>query len=369
MQFIRPFSVLLSVLASLALAGAAHAADLATLVGNLASGGLSEREAAITALAASGDERAVPILEALGAGQLYTRTSDKLVVIGKTDGNRLALTEAVSGKPAGNAVEADLERVRVNNRLRGTIEAAVGSLTLMSPNARTRLSAADALFKRRDATALAALDQALAAEKDPRIKRAMSEARAAIVLATADSPTAQKLAAIALVRERGDRDSLGILKTVAAASDGEVKTAATAGADSIEQTLAAWQMVQNVWYGISLGSVLLLAAIGLAITFGTMGVINMAHGEMVMLGAYTTFVVQEVIRTSAPHLFDVSLVIALPLAFLVSGAIGILIERTIIRFLYGRPLDTLLATWGLSLVLQQAVRSIFGSSNREVGAP
>ncbi|MDO8975723.1 urea ABC transporter permease subunit UrtB [Reyranella sp.] len=369
MQFIRPFSVLLSVLASLALAGAAHAADLATLVGNLASGGLSEREAAITALAASGDERAAPILEALGAGQLYTRTSDKLVVIGKTDGNRLALTEAVSGKPAGNAVEADLERVRVNNRLRGTIEAAVGSLTLMSPNARTRLSAADALFKRRDATALAALDQALAAEKDPRIKRAMSEARAAIVLATADSPPAQKLAAIALVRERGDRDSLGILKTVAAASDGEVKTAATAGADSIEQTLAAWQMVQNVWYGISLGSVLLLAAIGLAITFGTMGVINMAHGEMVMLGAYTTFVVQEVIRTSAPHLFDVSLVIALPLAFLVSGAIGILIERTIIRFLYGRPLDTLLATWGLSLVLQQAVRSIFGSSNREVGAP
>jgi urea transport system permease protein len=369
MFFLRPASVLLSVLASLALVGAALAADLATLVGNLTSGGLSEREAAITALAASGDERAVPILEALGAGQLYARTSDKLVVIGKTDGNKLALTEAVSGKPAGNAVEADLERVRVNNRLRGTIEAAVGSLTLMSPNARVRLNAADALFKRRDATALAALDQALAAEKDPRIKRAMSEARAAIVLATPDSPPAQKLAAIAVVRDRADRDSLGILKTVAAASDGEVKTAATAGADSVEQTLAAWQMAQNVWYGISLGSVLLLAAIGLAITFGTMGVINMAHGEMVMLGAYTTFVVQEVIRTSAPHLFDVSLVIALPLAFLVSGAIGILIERTIIRFLYGRPLDTLLATWGLSLVLQQAVRSIFGSSNREVGAP
>ncbi len=360
MHFLRPFSVLLSVVASLALAGAALAADLATLVGNLTSGGLSEREAAITALAASGEERAAPILEALGAGQLYIRNSDKLAVIGKVDGNKLALSEAVSGKPAGSAVEADLDRVRVNNRLRGTIEAAVGSLTLMSPNARTRLSAADALFKRRDSTALAALDQALAAEKDPRIKRAMSEARAAIVLATADSPPAQKLEAIAVVRERGDRDSLGVLKTVAAASTGEVKTAATAGADSIEQALAAWQMAQNVWYGISLGSVLLLAAIGLA---------NMAHGEMVMLGAYTTFVVQEVIRTSAPHLFDVSLLIALPLAFVVSGAIGILIERTIIRFLYGRPLDTLLATWGLSLVLQQAIRSIFGSSNREVGAP
>ena len=118
-----------------------------------------------------------------------------------------------------------------------------------------------------------------------------------------------------------------------------------------------WSMVQNVWYGLSLGSVLLLAAIGLAITFGVMGVINMAHGEMVMLGAYTTFVVQEVIRTTHPGLFDYSLLIAMPLAFLVAGAIGIAIERGIIRFLYGRPLETLLATWGLSLILQQAVRT------------
>ena len=118
--------------------------------------------------------------------------------------------------------------------------------------------------------------------------------------------------------------------------------------------------MQNLWYGLSLGSVLLLAAIGLAITFGVMGVINMAHGEMVMLGAYTTFVVQEVIRTQAPWLFDWSLAIALPLAFLVAGAVGVAIERGIIRFLYGRPLETLLATWGLSLILQQTVRTIFG---------
>jgi urea transport system permease protein len=127
--------------------------------------------------------------------------------------------------------------------------------------------------------------------------------------------------------------------------------------------------VQNAWYGLSLGSVLLLAAIGLAITFGVMGVINMAHGEMVMLGAYVTFMVQEIIRTRYPGLFDYSLVIALPLAFLVSGGVGILIERGVIRFLYGRPLETLLATWGLSLILQQGVRTAFGPTNREVGAP
>jgi urea transport system permease protein len=115
--------------------------------------------------------------------------------------------------------------------------------------------------------------------------------------------------------------------------------------------------------------VLLLAAIGLAITFGVMGVINMAHGEMVMIGAYVTFVVQEIIRNSAPGLFDYSLAIALPLAFLLTGLVGVGIERSVIRFLYGRPLETLLATWGLSLILQQAVRSIFGPTNREVGTP
>ncbi|RUY63576.1 urea ABC transporter permease subunit UrtB, partial [Mesorhizobium sp. M7A.F.Ca.CA.001.09.2.1] len=134
-------------------------------------------------------------------------------------------------------------------------------------------------------------------------------------------------------------------------------------------TLAFWDAGQNVWYGISLGSVLLLAAIGLAITFGVMGVINMAHGEMVMLGAYTTFVVQQVIRTSFPDLFGWSLVIALPLAFLVAALVGLIIERGVIRFLYGRPLETLLATWGVSLILQQAVRSIFGPTNQEVGNP
>ena len=137
----------------------------------------------------------------------------------------------------------------------------------------------------------------------------------------------------------------------------------------MQNQLAVWATVQNAWYGLSLGSVLLLAAIGLAITFGVMGVINMAHGEMVMIGAYVTFVVQEYIRTISPALFDYSLLIAVPLAFLVAGFIGILIEHGIIRFLYGRPLETLLATWGLSLILQQAVRTAFGPTNREVGAP
>ena len=369
MFFLRLIAGVSSALATVLIAGLALAADLPALVTNLTTGGFGDRETAIGALAASGEARAAPILEALGAGQLYVRKADNVVVIGKADGNQLALEDAITGKPVGTANEAELDRVRVNNRLRGVIDAAVGSLTLMSPDAKVRREAADSLFKRPDPAALAALDAAIAAEKDAGVKAAFQQARAAVVLAS-DAPKPEKLAALDVVKERGNRDALSVLQAaINNASDPDVKAAATAAAAAVRQTLAAWEAAQNVWYGISLGSVLLLAAIGLAITFGTMGVINMAHGEMVMLGAYTTFVVQEVIRTSAPHLFDASLLIALPLAFLVSGVVGIAIERGIIRFLYGRPLDTLLATWGLSLVLQQAVRSIFGPSNREVGAP
>ena len=174
---------------------------------------------------------------------------------------------------------------------------------------------------------------------------------------------------MSLIRARGDQEASALLSGLPADTPPAVSRSAQAAVTSIQNNLAAWSGVQNAWYGLSLGSVLLLAAIGLAITFGVMGVINMAHGEMVMIGAYTTFVVQEVIRTSYPGLFDVSLVFAVPLAFVIAGAIGILIERTVIRFLYGRPLETLLATWGISLILQQAVRTIFGPSNREVGAP
>ena len=366
----RLLAWLLPFLAIVAVAGSAFAADLGSLVTNLVTGGYSERDDAIKALATSGEARAAPILQALSAGDLYVRNSDKLVVIGKVSASggsgKLALTDAVTGKDAGTAAEDDLDKVKVNNRLRGTIDAAMGSLTLMSPDPKVRRQAAESLFTRRDASAL---EPALAAEKDDSIKRSMIEARAAIVLTTPDTTPAQKLAAVAVVRDRGDRDAMAVLQAAAQSTNGEVKAAALAGAESVRNTLQAWTQAQNVWYGISLGSVLLLAAIGLAITFGTMGVINMAHGEMVMLGAYTTFVVQQALRSYAPGLNEISVIIALPLAFLVSGAVGVLIERTIIRFLYGRSLDTLLATWGLSLVLQQAVRSIFGPTNREVSSP
>jgi len=216
---------------------------------------------------------------------------------------------------------------------------------------------------------LPAVENALAAETDPSVKRALEQARAAVVFLSSAAPEADRVTAANLIASKGNQDALGLLQTLPNDAPQALKDAAAAGVRSINESLTLWSGAQNLWFGLSLASVLLLAAIGLAITFGVMGVINMAHGEMVMLGAYTTFVVQELIRGFAPAFFDYSMLVAIPLAFLVAGAVGVLIERTIIRWLYGRPLETLLATWGVSLVLQQAVRTIFGPTNQDVGAP
>ncbi|MCA1941481.1 MAG: urea ABC transporter permease subunit UrtB, partial [Caenispirillum bisanense] len=182
---------------------------------------------------------------------------------------------------------------------------------------------------------------------------------------------AERLAAVETLSDTND-PALKALLTTAAANDPDaaVREAAGAAVKAIDTRMAVLEVGQNLIFGLSAGSILLLAAIGLAITFGVMGVINMAHGEMLMLGAYTTFVVQEVFRaTLPPSVFGLYLVVAIPAAFVVAGAVGVAMERGIIRFLYGRPLETLLATWGISLILQQAVRSLFGATNREVANP
>jgi urea transport system permease protein len=345
---------------------AAHAATLDEALAHFTADDFSETIVGINEVAASGNPRAEAIIRALQDGQLMYSAERKAVYI-KNDTGKLA--DAATGQPITGEAPADLDTVRVNNRLRGAIDAAVGGLTLLSSNPGVRYDAAQAVFKSRQAAALPALETAIAREQDPRIKRALMEARSAIILSGDKASDEEKLTAVDIIRQRGDQDALGVLSSMPADTSAPVVKSAAAAIAAIKSRLVVWDAVQNAWYGISLGSVLLLAAIGLAITFGVMGVINMAHGEMVMLGAYVTFVVQEVIRTRNPALFDYSLAIAIPLSFLVAGCVGILIERCIIRFLYGRPLETLLATWGLSLILQQAVRTTFGPNNREVGNP
>ncbi len=349
-----------------AAAATAHAGPYEDALVGFTEGSLSDTGEAIGKVVASGNPLARPVLEALQERRLMYSAEKKQVFI-KTKDDKLL--DAATGKPFTGAEPDDIDTVIVNNRLRNVINANVGALTLMSPDPDTRFVAAQAVFKSRDEGALESLDTALAREKDARVKTALAQARAAVILNQKDASPEARIAAIDVIRGRGDQDALGLLDGLPAGQPKEVVEAAAAAKSSIRQKLELWSAVQNGWYGLSLGSVLLLAAIGLAITFGVMGVINMAHGEMVMLGAYTTFVVQQLIREYDPALFDYSLFIALPLAFLFAGAVGVLIERSIIRFLYGRPLETLLATWGLSLILQQAVRTAFGPTNKDVGNP
>nr|WP_191093245.1 urea ABC transporter permease subunit UrtB [Bradyrhizobium campsiandrae] len=343
----------------------AFAGPFEDAVAKFANDDYSDTEEAIGTVASSGNKLAFPIISALQDGRLMADPDSKKVYVTGTDGKSIdaATGEAVASVPDSASA------VRLNNRLRRSVDAALGSLTLQSPDLGARLQAAQSVFKSREETALEPVESALAKETNKSVKTALGEARAAILLFKSDATEVQKLEAVATIKARGDQDALALLSDIGTDQPASVTKAAASAIGSIQSSLAVWSTVQNAWYGLSLGSVLLLAAIGLAITFGVMGVINMAHGEMVMIGAYTTFVVQEVIRTRYPALFDYSLLIAVPLAFLVAGAIGMLIERSIIRFLYGRPLETLLATWGLSLVLQQAVRTMFGPTNREVGNP
>jgi urea transport system permease protein len=322
----------------------------------------SETEAAIAAFSATPSPQGIAILDAMADRRLFAGPGG----VYYRDKSGLAL-EAGSGQPV--TIPPDTPMVRLNNRLRNVVQAALGSMTLLSPDPAQRLRAAESVFKSRDAAALPIIESALTKEAVPRVKNALQEARAAIILSTATAPEVDRIAAAQRIALASDNEAISLLRQFSGQTTGGLKAVIDQGIGTIEraQRIRAWG--QTVWFGISLGSVLLLAAIGLAITFGVMGVINMAHGEMVMIGAYVTFVVQELFRTHAPHLLDWSLPIAIPLAFLTSGLVGIAIERGVIRFLYGRPLETLLATFGISLMLQQLIRTWFGPTNREVSAP
>jgi urea transport system permease protein len=368
MRFFRDGVIALALAIASLLVGssAGRAQSYEAALAGFAADSFGDTEKAVNDVAASGHARAADVIGALQEGRLLFDPGSKKVYIRDRSGT---MVDAATGAPVAGSVPAGLNPVRLNNRLRRAVEAALGGLTLLAPDPAKRLDAAQAVFKSRDASALPTLETALGKEADSRVKRALAQARAAIILNKPGAKEAEQLDAVAVIRDRGDQDALGLLSALPPDAPADVKKAAADAVGWIEGRLALWSTAQNAWYGLSLGSVLLLAAIGLAITFGVMGVINMAHGEMVMLGAYTTFVVQELIRAHNPGLFDYSLIIAVPLAFLVAGTVGMLIERGVIRFLYGRPLETLLATWGLSLILQQAVRVAFGASNREVGAP
>ncbi|MGL4241844.1 MAG: ABC transporter permease subunit, partial [Beijerinckiaceae bacterium] len=261
-----------------------------------------DTEAAIAATASSGAPHAAAVLQALADRRLFASASARAVYWTDAAGKSF---DARTGQAAD--APADAAPVRLNNRLRGIVQAALGSLTLMSPDPAQRLRAAAAVFRSRDVSALPALAEAIRKETNPRIRRALEEAQAAAILADTSQPEAIRMSAAATIADGADQDNLALLRQFQPQATGPLKTIIDQGVASIERSLQIRQVGQTVWFGVSLGSVLLLAAIGLAITFGVMGVINMAHGEMVMIGAYVTFVTQEFFRARYPGLLDWSL--------------------------------------------------------------
>jgi urea transport system permease protein len=347
----------------------ARADQFATLVGDLAGDGFAAKQAAIAALGRLGDARAVPVLKALADDRLRSGADNRVIIVTPTGGANKYL-EAVSGEEASGIDPGSLGRIIVNNKLRGEIEASLGSLTLFSTDRDTRLNAALDALKHPTADRGAPLEKALAAEQDGEVRAAMQRSLEAVHLFTGSAE--QQLAAIHALAGATDPQVKNLLDEFRnnPKTEPALHKAADEALAAIGQRLQLVGIAANLFQGISLGSVLLLAAIGLAITFGVMGVINMAHGEMIMVGAYTAYVVQLLFVAYLPdRWFGAYLVVAVPVAFLFAGLLGVLLERTLIRFLYGRPLETLLATWGVSLIMQQAVRSIFGSPNKAVSNP
>ena len=272
----------------------------------------------------------------------------------------------------GDATAPDTaEDVINNNRMRGALEAALGALKLVSPDMQVRTEALDELRKQSlEEAQLPLIEKAYAAETDATLKARLELMRATILITSADP--AKRLAAAQSLAGSSEPAVKSLIQerlAPGAEPDNAVRGALMTAQAAVEGKLAWGERLGVVFTGISLGSILLLVALGLAITYGLMGVINMAHGELMMIGAYATYVVQNLFREFLPSLFDWYIVLAIPASFAVAALVGAVLERTVIRWLYGRPLETLLATWGISLVLMQGVRTLFGAQNVAVENP
>ncbi|MCF5466276.1 urea ABC transporter permease subunit UrtB [Pseudomonas syringae] len=354
-RFILAFSLLLPF--------AAQASD----AGDFAAASSSRQAELLEAWAASPVPERIELLEALRDGRVAADSSKRAWI----ESNEKYVPADADAPAAADAPTPDEPRkLRLNNRLRGLVETALASHQLLAADTRLRLAAALQLQKSARPAQLALLSQRVASETDSSVKSALTLALANLQMV--DSSPTVRLAAVRLLGETGDplaRTRLESLLEPGVETDASVRIAAETSLAQVNRKLMIGEILGQAFSGMSLGSILLLAALGLAITFGLLGVINMAHGEMLMLGAYSTYVVQLMFQRYAPGAIEYYPLIALPVAFFVTAAIGMALERTVIRHLYGRPLETLLATWGISLMLIQAVRLAFGAQNVEVANP
>ena len=334
-------------------------ADFQTALQGLAANDFHTKQAAVEALAASGHAHTLDILAALADGRLFASGNAFYIQNVQTDTFApIDAPDAAAEKPEG------AHKITVNNKIRQWVRHYVAENALSSSHPAERKAAMMQMLQKNDASALAQVQTALPKETDKNVRALMETYVARADLQSAD--TSRHAAAIAVLGKSGLPENLSLLQNyVQTPSTPALKAQAQKAISSIETKLDLLKGAETLSFGLSLGSVLVLTAIGLAITFGVMGVINMAHGELMMIGAYCAYVVQLLM----PNHIGWSIAVAIPVAFLVSGFVGVLIERFVVRYLYGRPLETLLATFGISLILQQAVRSVFSPLNRLVQSP
>lgn len=363
---------LLSVWLSFALAqpALANSTQVQPLLAELTEKSLTKAIPVLEQLEATGSDRVLPVFQAMLGGDLYYIKADRQVIAVKEQNGETRFVRMLDGEPLPALKKSAIKKIRVNNRLRSHLRGAIARLQLSSKSAAVRENAVRSLLSDLDADTVAMISERRLTEANNQVKEVMDLALAIQKLSNAPEAV-DKLNAIQTLEGSLENDVRILLNRYATMSPEHsdyhksVSAAAAKALVSIEDKIEFYAFIDQLFFGLSLGSVLLLAAIGLAITFGVMGVINMAHGEMIMLGAYTTYVVQLMM----PNHIEYSLWVAIPAAFVVSGLMGIAIERGVIRHLHGRPLETLLATFGISLILQQLVRTIFSPLNRQVASP
>jgi urea transport system permease protein len=351
--------LLLLWVAILARPAAAAPAEPQTLLEALDTNNFQAKGDAAQAIADSDVEQKTRWLQALLDGRLgKERRGERFYIITDDSGREWPIIDAITLEDAGTGTRRTVDVFKINNDLRTRIEGLLASLSLSAGDEASRLSAASRLIGEVTADSADSVRKMRDEEKSESVRGQLDVALALFDVQQGDADALETL--------RGNLDTrVRNTLTPIAAGDSELAAEAQSVLGGIESKRAWYDRAQTLFFGLSAGSILVLAAIGLAITFGVMGVINMAHGELIMIGAYTTWMIQQAL----PGQPGLALALAIPGGFLVAGAFGVVIERTVIRFLKGRPLETLLATFGLSLVLQQLVRSVFSPLNRRVASP
>jgi urea transport system permease protein len=377
---------LLSLIAWLAAPAAGHAAppapspEVARALADLTGDDADRREAAVSVLGQTRDPKWIRFLGALRDGSVYARTKAGAaeLVIGGTKATRgdqdvIDIAGAYEQEPLGTVALTELKEVPADRRLRLAIKPFLDAdetrAQLADSDPAVRQGAAVKLGNQADLAAVPTIEEALTKETDRWVRHALTEALGLIRLAHGKGDERTDAArTLGEIHSAGAREALGRLAADPTASPAE-REAATHAIRRLQRWSLLTTTVETLFQGASLASILLLMALGLAIVFGLMGVINMAHGELMALGAYATFVVQNWFRAALPDRFDFYFAAALPISFLVAAAVGLVLERGVIRFLYGRPLETLLLTWGASLIIQQGLRLWFGAANVDVSSP